>query len=639
MSPRQFSAIAATLLGLSLAPSTVSAQRLEELTVGLVADSEFTAFAFSPSDPGVAYVAAADGWVYATDDSGATWMGRGLSEGRTLFYGSARFGTRFALDRIRGGESPLQPNPSTVFNFSNRLTEELYFDGLPTALSQLRGDRVIRRTFDRAIGESRQGSVPWPALAHNHLYLSGGWFRASEPGFHSQVIALDRTNTAVRWLAVHPTDPTECYAATAGGLYRTRDAGASWVRVFWDVQAAPRDVGHVTYSPNHPGRVLAGTRGGLRISRGGGEFHPAADPLFASWSTRHIVFDPRDPDQEILITGRVYGRSVTEEAAHHLDWQSVVISDAREALFDPADPETILVRADAGIWISHDGGRSFDRAGGALFIGANVTSIAADPRGRHFMATTDRDLWESFDGGDSWQSVSFGAYDVNLVRVAFDPHSPGVCWLVGEQRVVRIDATEPREMNSTAERLYADWLANQPSFEQAIDAATARIRVRREDVNTYARRAAWSSWLPLVQLGFRTRELNAEAAIDARFAGLAGEFFDDVFDNRFDRPDRAFLITAAWGREHRSQSGASTGVMTPVMRERAVQEWSRMLHGHERRINDRVGRLYSERARLMAAEFSDTTRDSRQVQMRALRLRELTSHLSYLTEGLIPAPP
>ena len=635
----QLAAAFAAVLGLLFASVRAEAQRMEELTVGLVADAEFTAIALAPSDPNVAYVAGSDGWVYATDDRGQTWTARGLSEGRTIFYGSARYGTRIHLPRINGGESPQQPSPSSVFNFSNRLTEETYFEGLPNALSQLRADRVIRRSFDRGLGWTNETRSFRPPLTHNHLRLSGGRFRANAPGYHSQVIEQDRVNTAVRWLAVNPRDPDECFAATADGLYRTRDQGASWVRVYWDMQPHRRDVVHVVYSPNHPGRVVAATRGGLRISTDESEFQPAADPLFASWSTRHVLFDPRDADQEILITGRVYGRSVANQTPQHLDWQSVVIADAREALFDPSDPNTILVRADAGMWITHDGGASFERAGGALFIGANVTSIAVDPAGRHFMATTDRDLWESFDGGDTWYSVSFGAYDVELVRVAFDLHSPGTAWLIGAKRVVRIDASEPTEMSPDAERLYLGWMSSQPTFEEAMEAATRQLRLRREDVNRYARRAAWSTWMPMVTAGFRARDLRADASIDARFAGLAGEFFEDVFNNRYERPDTAFMITAGWGLARRSHSGGSTGTLTPVMRERAVQDWTRMIHLREQRITERVGRLYSERARLMAAEFADSTREARSVQMRALRLRELTSHLSFLTDDLIPPPP
>ena len=638
-----------TVLRLSLAiataalmlvrPSDGSAQRIEELTVGLVADANFTAFAQSPSDPRVAYVAADDGWVYATVDGGETWMARGLSEGRTVFYGSARFGVRLNLARINGGESPQQPAASTVFNFSNRLTEELYFQGLPNAASQLRAHRFLRRPFDRGLGETARGTTPFPDLTHNHLRLSGGRFSAGEPGFHSALIAHDRTNTGVSWLAVSPTDPLECYAATADGLYRTTDGGASWLRVYWDIQDFRRHVRHVVYSPNHPGRVLAATRGGLRISIDGGEFEPASDALFATWSTRHVLFDPRDADQEIMITGRVYGRSVETTSARHLDWQSVVISDAREALFDPADPNTILVRADAGIWVSHDGGATFERAGGALFIGVNVTSISVAPHGRHFMATTERDLWQSFDGGDTWQSVLFGAYDVHLARVAFDLHERGVAWLIGAHRILRIDGSAPRPVSPTAERLFAEWSRTQPSLESALDAATAHVRVQRENVNRHARRAAWSSWLPILRVGFRTRQVRSEANIDARFAGVAGEFFEDVFENVYDRPDTAFLVTAGWGTEVRSEAGGSSGTLTPIARELAVQNWTRSIHSHEQRLIDRVGRLYSERARLMAAEFSDSERDARTVQMRALRLHELTSHLSYLTDGLIPPPP
>jgi hypothetical protein len=290
-------------------------QDLTELTVGLNADAAYTAIALSPSDPGVAYLAGADGWVYQTDDFGSSWRARGLAPGRSLFYGSTRHIPQLLMARNNLRASRLAPNPSTVFNFSNSQTEELYFDGLPSSLSQLRADRVIRRVFDAGLGTtSRNMETPQPLL-HNQLRLSGGWFVAESPGMHAAMIEHDRTRTGVNWLAIHPSISSECFAATADGLFKSTDSGASWVRVYWAPQLERRAVVHVAYSPHDHDRVLAATRAGLLISSDGDEFAPAADPRFATASTRHVLFDPRDADQELLITGRVYGRSVVGNRA------------------------------------------------------------------------------------------------------------------------------------------------------------------------------------------------------------------------------------------------------------------------------------------------------------------------------------
>jgi hypothetical protein len=448
---------------------------------------------------------------------------------------------------------------------------------------------------------------------------------------HAAMIEHDRTRTGVNWLAIHPSISSECFAATADGLFKSTDSGASWVRVYWAPQLERRAVVHVAYSPHDHDRVLAATRAGLLISSDGDEFAPAADPRFATASTRHVLFDPRDADQELLITGRVYGRSVVGNRASHLDWRSIVISDAREALFDPADPQTIVVRADAGIWTSHDGGASFERAGGATFIGAEVTSIAVSPEGRHFAATTDRDVWESHDGGDTWRSVAFGAYDARMVRVVFDPHDPESMWLLGESRVVRLSSRPPTMESGRASELFGRWMGTQPSLEEAIDAALQQVRVRRQDLNRYARRASWSGWLPYLQVGFRSRDTSTQAGIDARFAGINGDFFVDVFRNRYQTPDSAFLVLAEWGGLHPNRT-------SPAQRSRSVQSWSDYLYRHERTLTDRTGRLYSERARLVAQELNDQTRAPRVVEMRAQRIQELTSHLAHLTGGLIQAP-
>jgi photosystem II stability/assembly factor-like uncharacterized protein len=101
------------------------------------------------------------------------------------------------------------------------------------------------------------------------------WHPPKDPKIQSQ---------AVNDLAVHPDDPKLAYAATAsGGLFKTLDAGASWLSLGG---LAAKDVRSVAIRPDKPWIVWAGLHnGGVRVSSDGGK----------TWSPMAAGMEPSPP--------------------------------------------------------------------------------------------------------------------------------------------------------------------------------------------------------------------------------------------------------------------------------------------------------------------------------------------------------
>ena len=113
------------------------------------------------------------------------------------------------------------------------------------------------------------------------------------------------TSGRITGFAVHPDDPDIIYAASAsGGLWKTSNAGTTWVAVFSDATSV--SLGAVALDPSNPDVVWVGTgeQNNVRSSSFGDGVY-RSDDGGKSWrhmgleESRHvgrILVHPRDPD-------------------------------------------------------------------------------------------------------------------------------------------------------------------------------------------------------------------------------------------------------------------------------------------------------------------------------------------------------
>jgi photosystem II stability/assembly factor-like uncharacterized protein len=189
-----------------------------------------------------------------------------------------------------------------------------------------------------------------------------------------------------------PKDPNVLFYATAG-VWKTSNAGHSWTaisgdltRQTWDVPSnagkyastvTPAAMGSVTAlapSPLDVNVLWAGTGDGLiQVTMDGGK----------KWSN---VTPP-----EMKPWTRIFNMD-----AGHYDTKTAYAA-ANTLRLDDMNPH---------LWRTHDGGKTWTEIDKGIDGGAVTNSIREDPRKKGLLyASTDTQVWVSFDDGDNWHSL------------------------------------------------------------------------------------------------------------------------------------------------------------------------------------------------------------------------------------------
>jgi len=304
-------------------------------------------------------------------------------------------------------------------------------------------------------------AVAAPPSSPGVLYAAtaGGVFKSRDRG--ASWTALDRTigRRDVRALAVDPLDADVVYAGTASdNVYKSTDGGATW-RFSSNGISIP-DIRALAVDPRNPDVVLADaaspTAGGLfRSMDAGATWHQVSPGLPAAAQLTSFAFDPADPRTVYSAASYVFKSSDSGATWRRLDG-SIFAAPANQVLVDPRRPATVLacnfnsaVRStDAGsTWtplalpagvppcpfvfaadgLLHAAGASSTDDGSswtlAAPLAAGVLSLAADPSspGTLYAATSDRGVYRTVDGEASWQGASQGLRATYIFSVAVDP--------------------------------------------------------------------------------------------------------------------------------------------------------------------------------------------------------------------------
>ncbi len=255
-------------------------------------------------------------------------------------------------------------------------------------------------------------------------------------GMSGRVTAID----------VHPQNKDIFYVGTAsGGLWTSRNGGISFEPIF-DRQKY-LGIGAVAVSDANPSIVWAGTgEGNPRNSASyGGGIYKSPDGG-KSWqhmgleATRHIhrvIAHPTDPDVAYVgALGSMWGpnkeRGVYRTTDGGKTWENVLFIDEgtgiADLVMDPTNPRKIIAATwtfdrdpdffnsggpGSGIWITHDGGDTWERrtAKDGLPMGdlgrIGLAIAASKPNVVYALVEAKvNGLYKSTDGGSSWKLVT-----------------------------------------------------------------------------------------------------------------------------------------------------------------------------------------------------------------------------------------
>jgi len=310
-----------------------------------------------------------------------------------------------------------------------------------------------------------------PNIAVNHLNASSVYFGTFISIYHSPdggktVARQDKglLNTYINALTVHPRNPSIIYAGEDWGLWKSSNAGASWVLINTEIIEA------IALDPQYPDTLYwaGGSRtstsasamrsfdGGVSWARianliGGTKTAIAVRPdstniIFLavypsqlykstdcgqSWKLvfdehaalwiETIVFDPTNSNMAYFGTARnevahgIYKTSDGGDTWSYLSDPGQVVALAMH----PANSNTLYAITTEDVLISEDGGQDFRSIKG-LISAQRLSDIVLDPLNpeRVYLGTKDQGIFYSENAGASWQQMK-GLGDPRVTSLAF----------------------------------------------------------------------------------------------------------------------------------------------------------------------------------------------------------------------------
>jgi len=321
------------------------------------------------------------------------------------------------------------------------------FSGIPVTLVLTRGKRWFA-----AVEHGHYG----PKL-HASDDRGATWAEVGSPAFPegadasvNTIWALERSSGGL-WCGTIP-----------GGLFRSRDDGATWqlVRSLWDRPERARWFGggadepgihSICADPAEQATLRIGVScGGVLITRDDGEtWRTQSEGMTANYVPPEIASDADIQDPHCVV--QCAAEPATLWCQHHCgayrsvdggeSWQPIEVPPSSfgfavavhphepdTAWFVPAVSDDMRVPVDAKVVVSRtrDGGQSFDvlRSGLPQAHAYDLVyrhALDVDGTGtRLAFGSTTGSVWETDDGGDTWRTVSVNLPPVYCVRFAHE---------------------------------------------------------------------------------------------------------------------------------------------------------------------------------------------------------------------------
>jgi photosystem II stability/assembly factor-like uncharacterized protein len=217
-----------------------------------------------------------------------------------------------------------------------------------------------------------------------------------------------------------------------GGLYRTRDFGASWF---------PADAGlfigsalGVAVHPKDPAQLLYGTDARLLRSKNGGRDWTTEAATIISGAAFAVGFDA-DGKNALASSGtRIY---LAEDGAN---WQDILApggaAPARAFVRSLTAANRIYLAGAHGVFVSDDRGRTWTRSGDAVLPDSAVVSLLVTPGSQeNIYAVVDGNIWVSADGARNWGMRGKGLPAGRVETISADVAKTGRLWAAGAAQV------------------------------------------------------------------------------------------------------------------------------------------------------------------------------------------------------------
>jgi photosystem II stability/assembly factor-like uncharacterized protein len=242
----------------------------------------------------------------------------------------------------------------------------------------------------------------------------------------------------INTLLIDGQNPSVIHAGADGGIYTSRDGGATWHHTSeglpgWQV------VGALAMEPtaSNARSIYAGTFAGVYRSTDGGRTWSQANTGLTISMVLSIAVDPVSTSTVYAGTdGRVF-KSVDGGDSWDTSSEGLPETTIWSLVVDYATPSVVYAGADSGVYMSTDGGHQWQNASDGMPDGLRVQVLAIDPQlPSTLYAATEAGVYRSTDSGVTWESATSGIGKNCVHALVVDPSNTNILYAaVGSQGV------------------------------------------------------------------------------------------------------------------------------------------------------------------------------------------------------------
>jgi photosystem II stability/assembly factor-like uncharacterized protein len=227
----------------------------------------------------------------------------------------------------------------------------------------------------------------------------------------------------------HGHDPS-----TWGGLFRSRDDGATWISANRGQYLSGAIA--LAVSPTDPNHLLLGAESGLFRSRNGGRDWTIEAPSVVIGSVFAAAFGA-DGRRALISTGLGILRGEDDN-----DWRPVLAPQAgapARAILSNGEAGVFYLAGWTGLYRTHDWGVTWSSAADPFPQEPATAFLTARGRPQSLYAIVQGHFWASIDGGQSWTRRGNGTSPANANTLAEDLQQPTRLWAAAADRLFRSD--------------------------------------------------------------------------------------------------------------------------------------------------------------------------------------------------------
>ena len=248
----------------------------------------------------------------------------------------------------------------------------------------------------------------------------GGGVAKSVDGGRTFKVLPGIQGESVRALAIAPSNPDIVVAGTLTGVFRSRDAGATWQRITAADDPELRNVESVAVDPGYPDIIYVGTwHLPWKTVDGGGTWRSVKTGIIVDSDIFTITLDKRDP-QTVYATACSGMYRSFDGGTRFTKFRGIPSSSRRTRSFaqDPERPDSLYAGTTEGLWATDDNGTTWRLTTQKTLV---VNKVLVLPGGSVLIGTDGAGVLRSGDGGKTWFTSNTGFSERFVSRMTFDP--------------------------------------------------------------------------------------------------------------------------------------------------------------------------------------------------------------------------